>query len=301
MININRSGPDFFLIGAPKCASTSIFQFLSEHECVYIHPKKELDFFIDPELYKNGYDYYLKTFFNVPLNYTCGDASVQYLISGEVARRIKNEVPIKSHKFIVTLRNPIDRLYSAYWWDIREGAPEKPFMDVVFNESGRLDELKNRKARWWKYAHVAHGMYGVNLKRWMDIFDESCFLVILDQDIRNKPEEVARKIYEFIGVDSKSVGEVKVVNSSAKAKYPVLQRIVSGDSCVKRFVKKLVPMSLISKLGMLVRRWNSVDFVYPPLDAESRERIYNLYRSDIEILQDMINRDLSHWIPDTLR
>ena len=80
---------DFFIVGAPKAGTTSLYKYLHEHPEIHMSSKKEPDYFSDNELYSEGMYYgqnrintlkkYHNLFGQAELNSKKGEASVSYL------------------------------------------------------------------------------------------------------------------------------------------------------------------------------------------------------------------------------
>lgn len=289
--------PNFFIIGAPKAGTTSLYKYLSEHPGVYFPEKKEIEHFLSDELYQRGLDYLVQTHYQAAAGFPArGDGSVQYLLSETAAVRIKESLPPSHHRFIVVLRNPIDRAYSAYWWEVREGSRPRPFLDVIRDEPQRLAELRARGHRWWKYAHLQHGLYAENLERWFQHFPKSCFKVLFFEEFSDIKRLMA-EVLSFLELDPASGINTSVRhNQAALPRWALLQRLVARDSRFKSFAKRVLPPRWVVKAGILIREINRVDFRYPPLDGEAREYLARFYQHDIERLSSMTNRDLSRWV-----
>ena len=102
--------PNYLIIGAPKCGTTSLAAWLDEHPQVYMVPEKELHFFSG--YWEQGLDWYEQCFVpnGKPL---VGEASPSYLENPVARERIASVLP--GAKLIAMMRNPVDRAYSQYW------------------------------------------------------------------------------------------------------------------------------------------------------------------------------------------
>ena len=106
--------PNFYIIGAAKCGTTTLAHGLMQHPSIYIPTLKEVAFFNDEDSYNRGSDC-LSSFFQGDVRYPLrGDASPQYLYCKHVPARIKElygDIPLK---FVVILRDPLKRTISSY-------------------------------------------------------------------------------------------------------------------------------------------------------------------------------------------
>ena len=129
---------DFFIVGAPKSGTTSLYHYLNEHFDVEMSSQKEPDFFSDESLQKQGM-YYGRNRVDTIGKYNAlfekedvilrGEASVSYLYYEDVPKKIKEY----NHdgKIIIILRNPIDRAFSHYLMDYRLGLISESFERVI--------------------------------------------------------------------------------------------------------------------------------------------------------------------------
>lgn len=188
--------PDFFIIGAQKCGTTSMWRILTTHPSID-RTEKEKNFFVGDN-YKEINLYSEK--FRDPKKIN-GDASNTYLFYNLVPKRIKEFLP--NAKFIVSLRNPIDRAYSQYHHELNTYKNRfhlfKKFYSIynkvpTFEEALQIErKLKNRKLiltgnveENWQYyfshTFVQRGYYADQLKNWFNYFSKNQFLIINFED-----------------------------------------------------------------------------------------------------------------------
>ena len=136
--------PNYMFLGAAKSATTTYYDILKNHNEVFVPKFKEPHFFnFDNNFYK-GIDWYSQTYFgNVSGEKAIIDFTPTYLYSNLCAERIFNCLGPKM-KFVVILRNPVDRAYSHYNHSVRDGHEEKSFIDAINLEAKRIDKFKKR-------------------------------------------------------------------------------------------------------------------------------------------------------------
>lgn len=105
--------PNFFIVGAPKCGTTSLASWLSQHPDVFIPAEKELNFFNDDHRYPTRLtpQQYGRLFSSANAK-AIGEASVWYLYSRTAVRNILAYQP--DARFIVCLRNPVEMAFSLH-------------------------------------------------------------------------------------------------------------------------------------------------------------------------------------------
>lgn len=131
--------PDFFIVGAPKAGTTSIYSYLVQHPEIFMPARKEPYFF--GQWRRNSEEDlrdYLRLFRGVPESKVAGEASTTYLYLQSAAEEIKAFRP--DAKIIIMLRNPVDRAYSQYWHHVRLGWVEASFEEELEAEEARLRE-----------------------------------------------------------------------------------------------------------------------------------------------------------------
>ena len=143
--------PNFFILGAPKCGTTAVAKILSEHADVYVPPEKEVRFFSDDALYAQGLSYLVDRFAEAgDVKIRC-DASPQYIYNRKVISRMQDAYgeDFRQLKFMVMLRDPVDRAYSAYWMAIRYGWEERNFDEAIdlVNELSESEKVKDPATR----------------------------------------------------------------------------------------------------------------------------------------------------------
>ena len=179
-------GPDYIGIGAMKAASGWIFK------CLELHPEvgdsewsKELHFFTKPYNYKKGIEYYYSLFSQHPKGKLKGEFTPAYMASPQVASLIHKHFP--NVKLIVSLRNPIERAYSHYIYNIQERGRFR----IYKNFEDTIKKDKTIKER---------GFYYKQLKPYFDLFPRENILILFFKDIKNNPKKVVHELYKFLGL-----------------------------------------------------------------------------------------------------
>lgn len=205
-----HSLPSFYIIGAAKCGTTSLYQYLIRHPSVNPGIGKELHYF--EELYYRGENWYRTCFpfqFQKSLakinknKLIAGDCTPKYIDHPLVPERIFKLTP--NAKFIVMLRNPIDRAFSHYKMNLKHKYEEKSFEDAIKLEPERIkDQLDFMKQTgkisfdYYLYAYLDRGIYVTRLKHWMNIFPKKNFLIIKSEDFYSDPSIEYNRVLKFL-------------------------------------------------------------------------------------------------------
>lgn len=255
--NNRNCKPNFLGIGAAKAGTTTIAELLKEHPEIFIPKSKELHYFdFDYSLGEKNKDWYFSQFEE---NKAIGEFTPSYLFVPESPLAI-NKLLGEKTKFIVSLRNPIDRAYSHYWHAINNWGDEKyrelgyPIETLDFIEAIKAEPERLRK----KEYHIRHlsyfskGLYADQLKRYFSIFPKKNFYIIIFEEFIKRPVEILFEIYQFLKVDPKFAQSQKTVK-------------------------------LNSQTGS-----NKMDFLI-------REKLENMYKNSISELETLLGRKIDIW------
>ena len=167
--------PNFFIVGAAKCGTTSLVHYLKQHPEVYFSPVKEPAHFIKDAPSEYAYpefERYLSLFKKAGDAKAIGEASTGYLFDEGAAVRIYNKFP--SAKIIIILRNPSEMVFSFWRYEQVCGYEDKTFEYVISEEGRRYrnsKEFKDECRKWWaNYAYMDRGLYFEQVKRYVDVF-----------------------------------------------------------------------------------------------------------------------------------
>jgi Sulfotransferase domain len=191
----------FLVIGAQKSATSWLYYCLQDHPEIALPLKKREVEYVGGPLYqqKGGIEWYVRLFEEADQNAIWGDVSVEYLWSEISASELSAHIP--HSKFIISLRDPIARLKSAYLWYLRKNKIDSKV------SLGDLLTQKFKKNLSSEYEVVVNdllerGNYAVQLKRYLDKFSPEKFKIVFYEDIMRDPQRVLANIYEFVGVSN---------------------------------------------------------------------------------------------------
>ena len=303
--------PNFFIVGAQKAGTTSLYHYLNQHPQVYMSPIKE-PFFFDHELDSKGevvrrefrghrqpprftnIEKYSTLFEGARGEKAIGEATPLYIYAPGTAERIESYVP--GAKSIALLRNPADRAYSAFLYAVRMGVePRKRFAQAL-----REEPLRMRSGWHYVFHYRSRGLYYQQLKRYYEVLGRERLGVWLYEDMREDPASVAQSVFRFLEVDETFAPDISSrynpagVPSSGSARAAMR----ATNRAVWALRKVLAPTSSILPLAFKMRRavHSRVLTEPPPIDPELREGLVEGYKEDILRLQELIGRDLSMWL-----
>jgi len=294
--------PNFFIIGAPKCGTTSLAAWLSEHPNIYMSPLKEPHFFnMDLKYHNvsNSRDYWLLFDGVTSEHKAVGEASVFYLFSKTAVPRIEKEVP--GAKYIVMVRNPVDMAYSLHEQQVVAG--NEHIKD--FAQAWHLSEKRAKGqevTRWCRepklldYKSVCK--LGEQLERLFKIVPRERVLVLVLDDVKENPRREYLKVLNFLGVSDDGRTEFPVYNPAKERRWPWLRRAVLAMGRASRSVKKALGIPTVRGTGIL-NRIDKLNIRYrprPPMPPELRAEITEYFRDDVLLLSRLLDRDFSTWL-----
>jgi hypothetical protein len=275
---LNSAQPNFFIAGAPKAGTTSLYHYLEQHSEIYMSPVKEANYFASEIRLENfaeehqdavrremeamqgylagpmsekrfgavglaWYDY-LRLFGNACGQKAIGEGSVSYLWSPSAARNIFQRIP--NAKLIFILRNPADRAFSQYEQSAGQGSTSAGFLETC-RESMKESDGKFRVFR----PFLELGLYADALKRYLDLFPRENLYIGFYEEYQRDAAGMIGSVLRFLEV-------------SDDFKPDMSTRYLVGA-------------------GRLM------------MAPKDRAFLTEFYKEDVRKLGQLLNRDLSHW------
>jgi hypothetical protein len=309
--------PNFFIVGAPKAGTTSLYSYLDQHPEVYMSAIKEPHFFAD-EIREENFDaqtrrgmardhHELQTFLSGPMRekrfggivtewedycrlfsqarneLALGEASVCYLWSATAASRIASKIP--DAKILVMLRDPAERAYSQYLHGVSNGAIRWSFREHI-----QRNLRHSAKQFCVHYPFLEFGLYSEQLRRFQEQFGQNVW-VGFHQDFEDRPLDIYHDICRFLGIgdDFSPSMECRHLESQVPRLNSVgwLKRSGFWQSAAPR-----VPSGARSLMRrMLIRRPGT-----NRMETADRNYLVDFYREDICKLAGLLGRDLDGWL-----
>ena len=311
--------PNFFVVGAPKAGTTSLFHYLDQHPQIYMSPIKEPAYFSQeirlenfgadmkeltlrdiPALrqYLDGpmidkrfggpvteWEDYVRLFRGVRTQVAIGEASVCYLWSETAAPLIAAQFP--EARILMVLRDPADRAFSHYLQALSSGVTRSTFRHYV-----EADLACQSNAFTLTHPFLAFGSYYKQVKRYQDLFPEKNIRILFYEDYKRNAHSVLRGIFEFLSVDSSFISDTTQRYFEPRIpRFQATRGWLTGSGKWQH-VRQMVPPSVRRALRpVLFRRRASLQ-----LEPADRALLAQYYRDDILKLGSLLNRDLSSWL-----
>lgn len=296
--------PNFFICGAAKSGTTTLWKYLKQHPQIFMPEdmiNKEPGYFCENWGVKD-YSRYLKIFKNADSNHTrIGEATTGYLTDPSSARRIK-EYALKNNldvKIIIMLRNPIDRAYSLYRWNVQEGYEyANSFEQALKLEK---DRIKKMKRSFWtpggfiqNYFYFKSGLYYEQVKRYRDTFGTDKVKVIIFEKFVEKPEKYLKDIFNFMSI--KDI-RIEVINIAENPSKLVLSSYLQFT--LRYLIRFMLKIRLINRESKSKRDYllkiGLVKGDVPVLDRKARKHLSSAYEHDKKRLEELLNFSINEW------
>jgi hypothetical protein len=292
--------PDFFIVGAPKCGTTAMNEFLKQHPEIFIPDAKELHFFgsdLKFNLSRINKDKYLSLFLDAKDKCRVGETSVWYLYSKLAASEIREFSP--SASIIIMLRNPVDMLYSQHSQFLYNGNENIE----CFGEALNAEEDRKHGLRIPPNVIFVEGLfyretvkYTEQVRRYLHIFGRENVCIVIYDDFKNETAKVYGETLRFLGVSEDFYPEFKVINPNKRVRSYALRDFLQNPPRVAKLLgKALVPENARQRLFKNLKFLNIKYEARPPMDSELRRMLQAEFASEIERLSELLGRDLTRW------
>jgi hypothetical protein len=293
--------PSFFIVGAPKCGTTSLNDYLRQHPGIFIPERKELHYFgSDLTFFKTQRptrEEYLAHFAPAQPQQIAGEASVWYLYSQLAANEIHDFCP--TAKIIIMLRNPVDMMHSLHSQFLYES--NEDLADFAAALAAEQDRSQGRRLppesnyrEGLLYRSVAS--YTDQVRRYLDVFGrEQVHVIDFDEFSRDTPRVFA-EVLQFLGVDPSFRCQFEVRNPNKQVVSKSLHNFLNNPSSIAILLGRLIPTAIRRGIVSRLKKANSKAAPRPPLDAELRARLEVEFAPQIQQLGKLMGRDFSKWL-----
>jgi hypothetical protein len=285
--------PNFFVLGFPKCGTTSVAAHLANHPEIFIPSVKEPAFFLFDDAYVRGPQAYAKSYFRDASDYPArGDATTMYIYQEYVAARIEVSCPADAHRFVVLARDPALRAYSTYLHLRRVG-----FMSGSFEEA--LQAPVTSQMTMWGGSLLDGSRYARVLRPWIQRFGREAFLFIKTEDLAAEPAACVRRLYRFLGVDDTvAVDESIEQNAAMEPRFRLSARLMTLPQPIRTTVNRIVPFPVKQRLQQQLETWDSKSTKPEALDPVTYRRLQGELAGEVAAFEELTGLDCSEWTHD---
>ena len=296
--NINL--PNLLIVGAAKCGTTSLHNYLKQHPDIFMSKQKEPHFLINSDIGEDRIhkaitvlEDYEDMFKTDSIYKYKGESSVMYLAFPEFS--IKN---IKKYldpdvKIIIMLRNPVERAFAGYLHNLRYNPSENLSFEEAFEKSEARYYQERDITPDTRYLHV--GNYYSQVESFMSMFNDNV-LVIMYEDYVNNIDLCLANVFDFLDIDKISVDTSRrhmVGGWIFKRKF--LRNLLIPKNNFKSLIKSFLPNKKIRKaIKQKIMNMSTVE--NPSISKDMHKKLTEYYRKDIDNLSKLLNKELNCWI-----
>jgi hypothetical protein len=280
--------PNFFIAGAPRCGTTSMYAYLRQHPDIYGSVHKEPHFFgSDLSLLAGAVreeDLYLQLFAGAGERRRVGEASVWYLLSKRAPGEIRAFAP--EAKIIILLRDPVQMAYSLYTLFSRSGNEDMPtFEEALAAEPERREGRRLPGGVYFPegllYAEVAR--HAAKVERYLEVFGRDNVHCVVFDDLVEDTAAAYRGTLEFLGVEPGFQADLDPRRAGERVRMMSVRQLRQ----VPPEVKRRMQFKETENHASASRR--------PALDTALAARLRQLFAADVARLGAVLGRDLSGW------
>lgn len=259
--------PDFIIVGAMKCGTTTLHDQLALQPGIFMSEPKEPNFFSDDEEYAKGLGWYASLFDGSNPKDLCGESSTHYTKLPTYPNTLKRlQAYVPDVRLIYVMRHPIDRLTSQY---IHEWSQRSVMEDI------------NQAILSFKPL-TQYSQYSMQIRPYLEAFGADKVLPIFAENLRNYPQRELERVCRFIGY-----GEEPVWRESSGQQHASSERMRDSawrDAIVEQPLLRLLRRTLVPKsLRTWVRGfWQMKE--RPQLSSESQQYLEKLFDEDLHVL-----------------
>jgi hypothetical protein len=290
---------------------------MSSHPDVHLHPRTDLNYFIEDEIvgareWRDGeadaegwernhsVEQFSGLFSETGGRSAIGHKGADLLFWTPAHSRLARYVP--DARFIITLRNPVDRAWSHYWNEVGKGRESLEFEEAIDAEEERL-----RKSAYARnhLSYLSRGFYEKSLQAFFRHISPSRVLVIALEQSRAKPEKTLKEVYNFIGVDP-DVGlelagtqhnENWTMTTRPWAELPIFKPL--QIMYLKLTERLIVRVTKDTDNRRKARRYTQVVFRKPAdgitMNTRIRNNLLKKYEPHVQALETMLGRQFPEW------
>ena len=281
-----KKWPNFFIVGAPKAGTTTLYHYLNEFPEIYFSKLKEPHYFSrkivpdnHPGMPLRDEKKYLKLFAGFKNQKIIGESSTTYLADPEAPYLIHKVSP--SSRILISLRDPVERTYSQYLMYRKTGYLKPSFHDQLFFEIQNEVNFENPN------IGLYHGLYSNNVTRYQDVFGNNRVKIIIFEEFIKNPMQTFNSVLKFLELNIELEYEPKAYNQYQTIKHKFVTHLLKNPT-FRKSAQKVPPK---------IRRIVADKIIFknqpkPEMSEKDRKILTDYYYEDVHILEKNLGRTL---------
>ena len=286
---------NLLIIGAQKDGTTSLFHYLEQHPEICFSDIKEVTYFYYDEFYSKGEKYFHSFFSDYQDKPVVVSSFVHMISSSKCPERVKQYNP--HMKFVIMLREPVSRAYSAYHYAKLRGHEAHP----SFKEALLFEQKHHQAGKPLKdpdIAYVDNSLYHKHITHWMQYFDASQFLLVKSDDLKNDTDATLSRILTFVGADATHKSDTsKAYNKAGVPRSSMVRNLIQSKG-LKKVMSKVIPsqkVKIMIRKKLLTKVWNAnvKPVSVTPISTDERAFASEFFTEDLKQLQQQFGIDFN--------
>lgn len=282
------------IVGAPKCATTSMLRYLGQHPELYDHPQAECDYFLNSAEFERGWEHAHERYYpddpGPPVQLVAKRALMLY------EKDSLKRLAAHNSSVVVTalLRNPVDRAHSAYSFArLRGWQKPEPFEAAI--EAELAEGPSENADPHGPGGYLSTGVYVWHVRRLLDVFPAGQVHLFTTEEVAtNGGGGIWSTVFTALRVDPGFVPEYRVRhNVAAKPRSERLAQVLASKTGAMGVVRRVAPVRVLDK----ARRVTSAVIDNPgrleEMAPETRARLDEFFRPFNRELEDLLGRRTS--------
>lgn len=286
-----QNKPNFICVGAQKAGTTTLYDILHQHPDVFLPETKELHFFDWDKNFTQGEEYYFSNFENASNQKAIGEITPNYMYIDYVPERIAKLLG-NDLKLIFLLRNPVNRSFSHYLMNLRNGRTDLSFKnEAKLNKINSDDFLVDNQV-------IGKSLYDIQINNYLKYFDiKNMFFIVFETEFLKNQQETLNKLCDFLEVGKFEFNLDIQSNKASYIKSKKINKVIHNQNIIKKILNPILSNNTKSNIKNKLKHFNKKDTI----DYNERETYRdllnnNIFSQSIKNLEKIINKDLSFWL-----
>lgn len=293
--------PNFVVVGAPKCGTTSLYYYLRQHPDIFVPERKELHYFAYEYMSRYvagpGDAYILTTLCATEAEYAAyyetvdertavGDVSPSYfyystLPGSDLCQRMRDL--LGRPRIILMVRDPVEKAFSQYMHLVRDARETLDFQTALEREGERA---ALGYSAMWRYAESS--LFSERVRRFFDEFGRDRVRIVAFDDFIQRPLDTLRGVFEFLGVDP--VVPIRLGSAHNRSGTPRsrwVAGLLSRPHGLITVARRVLPVTVTTRVRDLLVRANTG--TKPAVGGESRRYLDRYFADDRAALASLLD------------
>ena len=276
--------PNFFIVGAARSGTTSLYEYLKDVPEVFMSPVKEPNYFnpsVDDDLFLSkpirGKKYH-DLFKNVKDEKVIGEASPTYLWDPKTPKLIHDVIP--HARIIISLRDPIKRAFSEYLLLLGLGSEKGSFLETIRRSIQDEDYSSNRI--------IQNGLYFEQVKRYLDIFGPNQVKILIFEELVQDTWKLVKEVLDFLDIHHDPPTSVKEIHNAFTLPRGQIASAIVENKVLRKMGKTLLPREGLFSLRKILTK----ETEKPSITNEENILLKEFYHNDVRKLEKLLNQKL---------